>query len=93
MEKGSKRQHKPLSISSKVNAFAIKCYDEQLPYGIEASIQAIKSINKEDLHILGICHYRDEVSDGVWQVALEKRHYHILVRCTNRKKECEFTPS
>lgn len=86
MNKGSKREHKALSIAAKVNSFAIKCYDEQLVFGLEATIQAIEQIDKNEYQVIGICHSRDEVSDGVWQVALEKRHYHIIVRCTNNKK-------
>lgn len=86
MGNGKKYQTKPLSIQKKVYAFAIKCYDEQLPYGIETTIKALQAMDKSLFQILLICHYRDEVSDGVWKVALEKRHYHILFRCIKPKQ-------
>ena len=85
--KGSKREHKILSIMSKVNAVAIKCYDEQLVDGVDALIKAIESCDKEIMFVLAICHDRDEQTDGVWKVSKEKRHYHILVKYRNRLKK------
>lgn len=86
MGNGRKYKTRPLSIKEKVYGFAIKCYDEQLPYGIETTIKALQAMDKSLFQILLICHYRDEVSDGVWEVALEKRHYHILFRYIKPKQ-------
>ena len=80
LNKGSKRQHKMLSIHSKVNAFAIKFYDEQLPYGWQMTSDAIKSLSKEEVIVMAIRHDRDEQADGIWAVALEKPHYHVIVQ-------------
>ena len=81
-----KKVHKLLSISAKVYSFALKFYDEQLPYGIEETIRAIKQTGADKFQVLLICHDRDEVSDGIWRVATEKRHYHLICRCTNSKE-------
>lgn len=80
-----KKVHKLLSISSKVYSFALKFYDEQLPFGIQETINAIRQTDKDKFQVLLICHDRDEVSDGIWSVATEKRHYHLICRCTNCK--------
>ena len=40
-----KKVHKLLSISSKVYSFALKFYDEQLPFGIQETINVnVKSL-------------------------------------------------
>ena len=86
--KGSKRPHKSLGIWSKVNAVAFKCYDEQLYYGWDATINAIRSsCNKEEMYVMAIRHDRDEVTDGIWALAQEKPHYHIIVKYVDRKKK------
>lgn len=86
-QKGSKKEHKILSILSKVNSFAVKCYDEQLPYGWEVTKQAIRALNKTEMYALAIRHDRDEQADGIWKIALEKPHYHIIVKIVDRKKK------
>lgn len=83
--KGTKRKHKTLAYAAKVYAFAIKCYDEQMPGGWEQVKQLIRQINKSRLHVMAICHYKDLVTDGIWTTAYTKRHYHIIIRCVNRK--------
>jgi len=75
---------KPLSIKAKVNAFAAKFYYEQLPDGIDALIVAIKQIDKKSALVLCIQHDKDEVSDGIWEVAKEKPHFHLLYKNVNR---------
>ena len=87
LNKGSKRQHKMLSIHSKVNAFAIKFYDEQLPYGWQITSDAIKSFDKEKVIVMAIRHDRDEQADGIWAVALEKPHYHVIFKLRDNKKK------
>lgn len=86
MSKWKNDKHKILSIGKKVYSFALKFYDEQLPLGIEATIDAINRTEKDKFQVLLIRHDRDEVSDGVWKVAREKRHYHMICRCTNSKE-------
>lgn len=86
-KKGSKREHKMLSIMSKVNAAAIKIYDEQLVDGVDAMIDAIEKCDKEDIYVLAIRHDRDEQTDGIWAVSIEKPHYHIIVKYRNRLKK------
>lgn len=51
--------------------------------GAQYLIESIHKTNKEDFQVLMICHYRDEVSDGIWELSTEKRHYHLICRCTN----------
>lgn len=85
MSKRKYGEHKILSIKEKVYSFALKFYDEQLPYGLQATIDAIRQTKKEDFQVLFICHDRDEVADGIWEVAKEKQHYHMICRCTNNK--------
>ena len=83
--KGSKRKHKVLAYAAKVYAFAIKCYAEQMPGGWEQVKRLIRQADKKRLHIIAICHYKDIVSDGIWASAIAKSHYHIIIRCVNRK--------
>lgn len=75
-----------ISPAAKVYAFAIKCYIEQMPFGLKYVTDRIKEYCKDDLQILLITHYRDLKTDGLWAVAREKFHVHILIRCTSKKK-------
>ena len=80
------KQGHVLSIGQKVYSVAIKCYDEQLIYGASYLYDAIHNTLKSDFQVLAIKHDRDEYADGIWRTAKEKPHYHIIVRCTDRKK-------
>lgn len=84
--KKSKHDRHMLGIDSKVYALAIKCYDEQLPYGREYTFNAIRQTNKSDFQVIAIIHDRDTVTDGIWAEAVVKPHIHIIVRCVDRKK-------
>lgn len=90
---GKPKQQEPqiLPIHAKVYGCAIKCYAEQFPLGFEATKQAVVSIDKNEFHVLAICHNRDEVASGIWQIATDKPHYHFLVRCTNIKKRVRIS--
>lgn len=81
---GKFKEPKPLSIKAKTNAFAAKFYYEQIPDGIDALIAAIKQIDKKLALVLCIQHDKDEVSDGIWEVAKEKPHFHLLYKNVNR---------
>lgn len=78
-------EKKMLSIKAKVYSFALKFYDEQLPFGIQHTVNAIQTLDKRNYQVLMICHYRDEVSDGIWEIAREKQHYHLILRCSDKK--------
>lgn len=80
------KKHTKLSLEAKVYSFALKFYEEQLPDGIEALIDAIVQTNKLFYQILLICHSRDQVSNGIWAVSTEKKHFHLIFRCTNSKE-------
>lgn len=83
-KRGKKERH-VLGINSPVYAVAIKCYLEQLPGGLQATIDKIKAIDKTKYHVLAIVHDRDTVTDGIWAVSALKWHIHIIVRCADRK--------
>lgn len=87
-KKGTSKSHKKLGIHSKRNAFAIKCYSEQLPQGEQCFISKVKFVQKyfkDEIWVLAIKHYKDEVTDGIWIVSTEKSHWHILVKFKNYK--------
>ena len=86
---GSKRfaHTKVLSLYAKVYSGAIKCYEEQLPNGLQFTLDAIRNYNahgNSGLQILAIVHDRDEVTDGIWEVPkLGKWHLHVIFRAVN----------
>lgn len=77
---------KVLSIQSKVYSVALKFYDEQLPKGEQAFVDAVRNSDKRLVQVLAIKHDRDLVSDGIWQVAQVKPHWHVIVRMNDRKR-------
>ena len=81
------REGKILHLDSKVNALAIKCYDEQLVKDWDYTVELIRNIDKTDYYVEGICHDRDTYAEAgsFWKSAYEKRHYHILFKCKNSK--------
>lgn len=79
--KWSKSGHNKLHYDSKVRSMAVKCYDEQLPYGWQFVQSKIKAVDPSLFQIVAIKHDKDRVSDGhFWKTALEKEHYHVLLR-------------
>lgn len=82
-EKKRKNCHE-LHAESKVSTCAIKCYDEQLPYGRDYTFDKIRNFDKK-YHIMAIVHDRDEVANGIWQTSKVKPHIHVIFRCSNRK--------
>ena len=84
--KKGKRERHMLGIDSKVHAVAIKCYDEQLPYGRDYTFNAIQQTDKSQFQVLAIVHDRDTVTAGIWLESAIKPHLHIIVRCVDRKK-------
>lgn len=84
--KRDKRATHVLSIGQKVYSLAVKCYAEQLLRGEAFLYSSICNTLPADFQVLAIKHDRDAYSDGIWKVATEKPHYHIIVRCTDHKK-------
>ena len=80
-----KDKTKVLGYHQKVYAVAFKFYDEQLPWGEKAFIDAVRSSDKRKAQVLAIKHCRDTVTDGIWAVAVAKPHWHVLVRMTDRR--------
>lgn len=84
-KKKSKKSANKLVMASKVRTLAIKCYEEQLEEGEQGTYEAIKALDKKLMHVLAIKHYRDPQTDEIWGCALEKPHYHIIVRVLQNK--------
>lgn len=82
------KNRKPLALDSKVATLAIKFYVEQLKYGWDYTCKQIQATDPKDFQVIAICHNRDTYADEghFWKPAVEKEHYHIIVRCTDRKK-------
>ena len=70
-------KRRPLEKSDTYSSAAIKCYEEQLPKGEEALVNAIKTVPKDELKIIAIKHYKSS----------EKAHWHIIVSCPGKKSE------
>lgn len=83
-----------LNMDSKVNTFAFKFYDEQLPLdanypGMTGEDILYKNIRESDpkvVQILCIKHNRDVVADGIWSSSNVKSHYHVIGRFMNDKE-------
>lgn len=87
-KKRSMKNRKVLSPTAKVPSLAIKIYDEQLLYGWDYTCQVIRNTDKNEFHIIAVCHNRDTYceSGSFWKPAYEKWHFHIIFRCVDRKK-------
>lgn len=87
-KQSKKSEQRALTINHSVYTLAIKCYGEQLPSGWDSVKDAICATDKRDFQVIAIQHYKDLYSEdgSIWKSAFEKPHYHIIVRCTDRKK-------
>ena len=82
-----KKDRHPLNHTGSTYTFAFKFYVEQITSGDIVDLWAhIASIDKKDFQIIAIMHYKDNVTDGCWKKAIEKPHFHVIGRCTDRKK-------
>ena len=79
------KETKVLNQYQKVNSLAAKFYEEQLPQGEAALIQAIKATDPKYAQIIAIKHTRDLVTDGIWAAAVAKAHWHLIMRFVDRK--------
>lgn len=57
-KKRSMKNRKVLSPTAKVPSLAIKIYDEQLLYGWDYTCQVIRNTDKNEFHIIAVCHNR-----------------------------------
>ena len=72
------------TLESTVYTLALKVYDEQLPLGWYDTCARIKNIDSKAIQVLAIMHNLDTLGDSFWKPAIEKPHYHIILRMTNR---------
>lgn len=77
---------KLIGIHQKVYSVAFKFYEEQLPLGEAAFIDAVRGSDKRMAQVMAIKHDRDIVTDGIWQCAAVKPHWHVIVRMTERNR-------
>lgn len=82
----SKNKKVKYTMNSQMRTLAIKIYEEQMPDGWDATIKAIKNIDKNNIQVFAICHDKDTMNDDIWKPAKEKKHYHIWMRVMNNKK-------
>jgi len=85
-----------LPPDAKTYSIAVKCYDEQLKYGWDYTKSVIKRLDGfvspnntflDDLQIFAIKHNRDVKlnENDMWLPSCEKPHYHIIMRCKDKK--------
>lgn len=81
---GLETKKRRLTMRSSVKALAIKIYDEQMIRGWNDVKDRIKNINKNRKNkrwwIIAIRHDRDTLSNDIFLPAIEKPHYHIIMR-------------
>lgn len=83
-KKVGKKNH--LTLGSRVRTLSLKFYDEQLPNGAEDLAKRIRDTDSKIMHIIGIKHDRDYVGDDFWCAAIDKPHYHVILRILNNKR-------
>lgn len=70
-----------LSVASRTATMSVKCYLEQLENGDEELFfDRVRSIESGRYIVMAIKHDEDEITDGVWAVAKEKPHYHLIMK-------------
>lgn len=89
LDKSTKKKYrgKCLNILSSVHSAAFKVYEEQLVYGWDYTMNAIKTAFKSSyMQVEGIMHYKDYLEDSnFWVPSIEKPHFHIIFRLVDRK--------
>ena len=82
-----KNNSRVLPLNGAVYSVAFKFYDEQLKFGWGYTCQCIRSVSLSDYQIIGIRHYKDTYAEEgtFWKPAAEKPHYHVILRCADRK--------
>lgn len=83
----AKGEPQGLSIESRTSTLAAKFYPEQLENGDEALFfDRVRSLDSSLYYAMVIKHDEDEVTDGVWAVAKEKPHYHLIIKSLDSHK-------
>ena len=89
LDKSTKKKYrgKCLNILSSVHSAAFKIYEEQLVYGWDYTVNAIKTAFKSSyMQIEAIMHYKDYLDNSdFWCPSAEKPHFHIIFRLVDRK--------
>lgn len=85
LDDDDKKKARIIGIDTAVYSLAIKCYEEQLPLGEQATMDAVMSLDNKRYHVIAIKHDQDTVTDGIWAEAAVKHHYHVIVRCTDKQ--------
>ena len=80
-----KDKRRPLTLESSVRSLSIKIYAEQMQYGLPFLINAVLTADPKVYQIEMMKHDRDTLTDDFYLPAIEKEHYHILVRLANRQ--------
>lgn len=81
-----KEKHK-YTMNSSVRTLSIKCYNEQLADGWASVSARIRAMDKSLMYVIGICHNLDHTHDDIWGSALDKPHFHIIVKVLNNKQK------
>lgn len=82
---GKRKTSRVLYPDSKTRTIAIKCYEEQMPFGLMFVGQAIRKIDKKKLQIILYIHNRDIREDSdIFVPSIEKPHAHIIARGVNK---------
>ena len=88
-DKSTKKKYrgKCLNILSSVHSAAFKIYEEQLVYGWDYTMNAVKTVFKSSyMQIEAIMHYKDFLDNSdFWFPSAEKPHFHIIFRLVDRK--------
>jgi len=88
-DKSTKKKYrgKCLNILSSVHSAAFKIYEEQLVYGWDYTMNAVKTAFKSSyMQIEAIMHYKDFLDNSdFWFPSAEKPHFHIIFRLVDRK--------
>ena len=74
-----------LQAEAKVNTLAIKCYEEQLPFGEAYLINAIRTADPKEEYVIAIRQSRDLVTEGIWATATVKPHWHFIAKLVDSK--------
>lgn len=83
----SKKKTHKYTMQSSVRTLSVKCYDEQLVGGWSATSELIRAISSKEMYVIGICHDKDHNHDDIWGTALDKPHYHIIIKMLNNKQK------
>ena len=82
-----KKEKSHLTMNSHPRSLSLKFYEEQIPEGEEDLFNRIKALDPAIMQVIAIKHDRDYVGDDFWCPAIEKPHYHVIMRMLNDKQK------